>query len=87
MARVQCEVASNAWAKFPDICIPRAKFGSEVTDEVIFAIGGRDEITNMKHVECYDEETSKWFIHRSHRAHKQQSNRHSRRPLLSNRYL
>jgi hypothetical protein len=30
---------------------------------VIFAIGERDEFTNMKYVECYAEETNKWFIH------------------------
>jgi hypothetical protein len=42
----------KVWAKFADMCIPRAKFGTEVTDDVVFAIGGRDEIINMKYVKC-----------------------------------
>jgi hypothetical protein len=53
---------TNACATFADICITGGKFDSEVIDYVIFAIGGCDEITNMKHVE-YSAEKNKYMVY------------------------
>jgi hypothetical protein len=59
MAKVQSDNQSTDEDRL--ICIPGTNFGTEVTDDMNFAIGGSDEITRIHDVGCYDEKTNNWF--------------------------
>ena len=54
--------ATNAWTQIPDMYNPRSNFAIEVIDDMVFAIGGLNGATAIKHVECYDERTNEWCV-------------------------
>jgi kelch-like protein 10 len=52
---------TGTWTQIPHMRKHRSKFGIEVNDDKIFAIGGYIRATTRHEIEYYDEKYNEWF--------------------------